>query len=110
MVDEEIQHPGTGLTDNLTDLARLKLLRMHQLEHGINGTMGLAARRVRLDTDTWRDDFIGCTKILQDGLRHKLSSPGKGMKKPKALFEDLWVGRKTTLGELGRFDTTAGRL
>src|SRR5687767_3320015 len=96
-MNEKIQHPSAGRTDNFADVLGLQPVGLDQGQHGINGAMGLTASRVGLDTNARRANFVGRAQILDASFRRKLSSPDKSVKKSKTTVENLGLCRETTL-------------
>src|SRR5262245_31099121 len=96
-MDEKIAHARTGVANNLTDVVGLQVVRMHQLEHSINGAVCRATGRIRFHTDSRRDNLIRHTKVLYHGLGDELPLTHEDVEEAKPAVEDMRIGRESSL-------------
>src|SRR5215469_7087792 len=97
VVDQKIAHARANVADDFADVVGLKVVRMYQVEHSINGAVGLATGRIGLHTDSRRDDFIRRTKILYNSLRDELPFTHEDVEEAETAVEDMRVSRESPL-------------
>ena len=97
VVDEKVAHARADVADNLTDVVGLQVVRVHQVEHSINGAVCLATRRVGFHADSRRDDLIRRTKILCNGLGDKLPFADEHIEEAKTAVKNMRIGREPPL-------------